>query len=172
MTRKTMSATAIITFLSCSGALAQETAPASATFLDAKGKQSGTAELTPAAAGGVIIRMEVSGLPANQWVAVHVHETGECDASKQHESAGGHFNPGKAQHGFHTAGGPHAGDMPNQYVGADGVLRTEVHNTMISLDKNENSVIGRALMVHAKPDDYRSQPSGDAGERLACAEIR
>lgn len=172
MTCKSISAAAVIGLLSCGTALAQETPSASATFVDVKGKQSGTAELTSAAAGGVLIRMEISGLPASQWVAVHVHETGECDASTQHESAGGHFNPGSKSHGYQSADGPHAGDMPNQYVGADGVLRAEIHNPMISLDRNETGVIGRAVMVHAKPDDYKSQPSGNAGQRLACGVIR
>lgn len=172
MKSKNITAATLIAVMSGGVAFAQENAPSSATFVDAKGEQSGTAELTTPAAGGVLIRMEISGLPASQWVAVHVHETGECDASTQHESAGGHFNPGSKSHGYQSSDGPHAGDMPNQYVGADGVLRTEIHNPMISLDKNETGVIGRALMVHAKPDDYKSQPSGDAGQRLACGVIR
>ncbi|MCY1666843.1 superoxide dismutase family protein [Rhizobium sp. SL86] len=172
MTSKNITAATLIAVMSGGVAFAQENPPSSATFVDAKGEQSGTAELTTPAAGGVLIRMEISGLPASQWVAVHVHETGECDASTQHESAGGHFNPGSKSHGYQSSDGPHAGDMPNQYVGADGVLRTEIHNPMISLDKNETGVIGRALMVHAKPDDYKSQPSGDAGQRLACGVIR
>ncbi len=99
MTRKTMSATAIITFLSCCGALAQETAPASATFLDAKGKQSGTAELTPAPAGGVIIRMEVSGLPANQWVPF-MSRNRRVRRIETARIGRWPFQPSKAPHGF------------------------------------------------------------------------
>lgn len=141
-----------------------------ANFVDKDGKEAGRAALT-AGKNGVLIEMEVTGLPAGQWVAFHVHETGKCDAASHHESAGKHFNPGKTEHGFLAANGPHAGDMPNQYVGADGILRAQVFNSMVVLDGGDNAIRGRALMIHAKSDDNRSQPSGDAGERLACAVI-
>ena len=85
--------------------------------------------------------------------------------------AGGHFNPGSKEHGYDAANGPHAGDMPNQYVAADGTLRAEVLNPEVTLADGEAGIRGRALMIHAGADDYRSQPSGDAGERLACAVI-
>ena len=152
-------------------ASAQDAATASASFVNADGQANGNAELTGMAAGGVLIMLEVTGLPANQWVAFHVHETGSCDHATNHESAGGHFNPGSKEHGYKSASGPHAGDMPNQYVASDGALRAEVFNHMISLDDSETGIKGRALMVHAKADDYESQPSGDAGDRLACAVI-
>ena len=154
-------------------ALAQETpaATAKAAFVDADGKANGNADLMATTSGAVLIQLEVSGLPAGQWVAFHVHETGSCDHATHYESAGGHFNPGSKEHGFEAANGPHAGDMPNQYVGSDGVLRAQVLNTMVTLDKAETGIVGRALMIHAKADDYKSQPSGDAGDRLACAVI-
>jgi len=96
---------------------------------------------------------------------------GFLDHTGGHESAGGHFNPGGKEHGFNAPNGPHAGDMPNQYVGSDGTLRAQVLNTFVSLAEGENSVKGRALMVHGGADDYESQPSGKAGERLACAVV-
>lgn len=154
-----------------SAATAQDAATASASFVNTEGQANGNAELTGMAAGGVLIKLEVTGLPANQWVAFHVHETGSCDHESNHESAGGHFDPGSKEHGYKSANGPHAGDMPNQYVGSDGTLRAEVFNHMISLGDGETGIKGRALMVHAKGDDYESQPSGDAGDRLACAVI-
>ncbi len=141
-----------------------------ANFVGKDGKETGRATLTEGK-NGVLIEMEVTNLPLRQWVAFHVHETGKCDAAHNHESAGKHFNPGKTEHGFLAANGPHAGDMPNQYVGSDGVLRAQVFNSMVVLDNAENGIRGRALMIHAKSDDNRSQPSGDAGERLACAVI-
>ncbi|MVA82551.1 superoxide dismutase family protein [Agrobacterium vitis] len=150
---------------------AQGAATGSASFVNAGGQANGNAELAGMAAGGVLIKLEVTGLPAGQWVAVHVHETGSCDHTMKHESAGGHFNPGSKEHGYKAANGPHAGDMPNQYVGSDGVLRAEIFNHIVLLDDGETGIKGRALMVHAKADDYESQPSGDAGERLACAVI-
>jgi Cu-Zn family superoxide dismutase len=151
-------------------AFAQDAETISAGFVDGQGKDNGTAELTTTPAG-VLLELEVTGLPPGQWVAFHVHETGSCDHTTGHESAGGHFNPTSKEHGFLSENGPHAGDMPNQYVGADGVLRAQILNSAVTLDKGEAGVVGRALMIHAKPDDYQSQPSGDAGERLACAVV-
>lgn len=156
-------------------ALAQDVASpapdaASAAFIDASGEMSGSATLT-GTPNGVLIEIEVNGLPADQWVAFHVHETGSCDPDTHHESAGGHFNPSDVEHGYLTETGPHAGDMPNQYVPADGVLRSQTFNPFVTLDDGEASIMGRALMVHAQADDYTSQPSGDAGDRLACAVI-
>lgn len=165
-------ATTAVAILALSGnTFAQDAATATANFVNAEGQANGTAELTGMAAGGVLIKLEVTGLPAGEWVAFHVHETGSCDHATNHESAGGHFNPGSREHGYDSANGPHAGDMPNQYVGADGALRAEVYNHMVTLDDGDQGIKGRALMVHAKGDDYESQPSGDAGDRLACAVI-
>jgi Cu-Zn family superoxide dismutase len=149
-------------------AMAQETVTVG--FVDTAGKDNGTADLT-ATPGGVLIELEVSGLPANQWVAFHVHETGSCDHASGHESAGGHFNPTDRKHGYLSEGGPHAGDMPNQYVGADGILRAQVFNGAVELNREKTGILGRALMIHAKADDYQSQPSGNAGQRLACGVI-
>lgn len=171
MIRRSLALTAAL--LLAGPALAQDatTATAKAAFVDADGKANGNAELMATTTGAVLIQLEVTGLPAGQWVAFHVHETGSCDHATDHQSAGGHFNPGSKEHGFEAANGPHAGDMPNQYVGSDGALRAQVLNTMVTLDKAETGILGRALMIHAKPDDYKSQPSGDAGDRLACAVI-
>lgn len=153
------------------GALAQAAETAVARFVDEDGEANGTAELWALPSGGVMIRIEVTGLPENSWVAFHVHETGSCDHETDHESAGGHFNPEESDHGFLSPGGPHAGDMPNQYVPADGTLRSEVVNSSVTLTDGVAGVRGRALMIHAKADDHESQPAGDAGDRLACAVI-
>ncbi|WP_186398263.1 superoxide dismutase family protein [Stappia sp. P2PMeth1] len=147
----------------------QDRAQASATFVNQAGEENGKATLTETP-GGVLIELEVTGLPAEQWVAFHVHETGTCDAQTGHESAGGHFNPTDASHGYLAEGGPHAGDMPNQWVDAGGTLRAQVFNAMVSLD-GDNAIRGRALMIHGGEDDYISQPTGDAGDRQACAVI-
>lgn len=148
-----------------------ETTSASAGFVDMEGAENGTATLT-GTPNGVLIEIEVSGLPAGEWLAFHVHETGTCDHESDHESAGGHFNPTDAAHGYLSEGGPHAGDMPNQYVGEDGVLRAQVFNHMVTLgDGGEADIAGRALMIHGGTDDYETQPTGDAGDRYACAVI-
>ncbi|GHC79695.1 superoxide dismutase family protein [Limoniibacter endophyticus] len=161
-------ATVALCFLA-TPSFSQQQTDADAQFLDLEGKTVGMATLT-GTPQGVVINVEVTGLPASQWVAFHVHETGTCDHEGQHESAGGHYNPGDKNHGYADPDGPHAGDMPNQYVPADGVLRAQVFNSMVRLGEG-NDIKGRALMIHAKPDDYKTQPTGDAGDRLACAVI-
>lgn len=150
------------------GALAQNV-ETQADFIDVEGNEVGTAHLigTPQ---GVLFSLDLSGLPASQWVAFHVHDNGECNPEDSFESAGDHFNPADVEHGYLTETGPHAGDMPNQYVGADGVLKAEVFNPLVLLE-GDDSIVGLALMLHTGADDYQSQPSGDAGDRLACAVI-
>lgn len=165
---KTLLVVAMFGAVAMAPAFAQETVEVG--FVNGEGRDNGTAELT-ATPTGVLIELEVSGLPAGQWVAFHVHETGSCDHTTGHDSAGGHFNPTAKEHGYLAKGGPHAGDMPNQYVGADGILRAQVFNPSVTLDKGERGIVGRALMIHAKADDYQTQPSGAAGARLACGVI-
>jgi Cu-Zn family superoxide dismutase len=148
-----------------------ETTSATASFVDMEGAPNGTATLT-GTPNGVLIEIEVTGLPEGEWLAFHIHETGSCDHETDHESAGGHFNPGDVPHGYLAEGGPHAGDMPNQYVDSEGTLRAQVFNSMVTLgDGGETDISGRALMVHGGGDDYMTQPTGDAGDRYACAVI-
>ena len=143
---------------------------ARAAFVDQAGNTMGMAELTDSPQG-VLIELDLGGLPPAQWVAFHVHETGKCDPAGHHKSAGGHFNPDGREHGYFAANGPHAGDMPNQYVAADGTLKTQVFKSFVRLAPGEFNILGRALMIHANPDDYKSQPAGEAGDRIACAVI-
>lgn len=157
--------------LVATAAVAQDTTTATATFISKAGKESGTAKLTDTATG-VLIELDVSDLPAGQWVAFHVHETGTCDHAGGHMSAGGHFNPDKSAHGFNDPKGPHAGDMPNQFVAADGRLKAQVLNSFVRLDEGDSAIRGKALMIHGKADDYKSQPAGDAGDRQACGVIK
>lgn len=149
----------------------QASGTAQADFVDRSGTETGRAHLT-AADDGVLFEVEVSGLTPRKWVALHIHETGTCDHAGGHETAGGHFNPDEKEHGFLGANGPHAGDLPNQYVGDDGVLRAQVYSALVRLDDKERGIRGRALIVHAGSDDYRTDPAGGAGDRLACAVIR
>lgn len=152
-------------------AFAQQTKnTAEANFVDRAGKETGRAHLT-AGNDGVLFEVEVSGLEPRKWVALHIHESGTCDHAGGHELAGGHFNPDEKEHGFVAANGPHAGDLPNQYVAEDGVMRAQIYATMVRLDDAERGIRGRALVVHAGSDDYRTNPAGGAGDRLACAVI-
>ena len=118
-------------------AFAQQTkTTAEANFVDGAGKETGRAHLT-AGRDGVLFEVEVSGLEPRKWVALHIHETGTCDPADGHKAAGGHFNPDEKQHGFVAAEGPHAGDLPNQYVAEDGVMRAQIYSTLVRLDDAE-----------------------------------
>ena len=157
---------------------APEPAPAStaqqamAVLASASGSRvSGKLTLAPMG-DGVHISGEVGGLAAGGQFGFHVHEKGDCSAVDA-TSAGGHFNPAASPHG--RAGGPahHAGDMDNITSGADGVAKVNVHLRGVTLGGGAtNDIAGRAVIVHAAPDDYHSQPTGNAGARVACGVIR
>jgi Cu-Zn family superoxide dismutase len=162
--------------VSAAASLAQSPQTAKATFLNAEGEAVGSARLTETPSG-VLISLELSGLAPGHH-AFHIHAVGRCDAAAGFESAGSHFEPGDHRHGFKDAQGPHAGDMPNQFVGADGVLKAEVLNTRVTLGSGEATrraplfdQDGATLVLHADADDYESQPAGKAGSRIACAVI-
>jgi superoxide dismutase, Cu-Zn family len=144
---------------------------AKAMLKNAEGADVGRVELTQVD-DGVLLRVAVKGLPLGDH-AFHVHAIGKCEPP--FTSAGGHFNPGNKKHGMMAADGHHAGDMPNLVVPASGELKLEVVNTAITLDKDKpNSVLkpdGTAFVIHAAPDDYKTDPTGDAGGRIACGVI-
>lgn len=120
---------------------------------------------------GLRISGELAGLKPGSEHGFHVHENGDCSAPDA-TSAGGHFNPAGQAHGSMDANPHHVGDMPNQTANAQGVADVNVLVHDMSLDPgSDHNVIGRALVVHAQPDDYQSQPSGNAGARIACGVI-
>ena len=165
--RRTLPIVTLIASLAAGGAAY---AQASTTLKDADGKDVGTATLTETP-NGVLIALDVSGIPAGNH-AFHVHAVGKCEAP-DFKSAGPHFNPEETKHGIMSEHGPHAGDMPNLEVPADGKLKVEVLNTLLKL-KGENAIFdddGAALVIHAKADDYKTDPAGDAGDRIACGVI-
>lgn len=121
---------------------------------------------------GVHFSGEIGGLTPNGTHAIHVHERGDCSAADA-ASAGGHFNPAMRPHGKVGDGSHHGGDMLNIVADSRGVARVDVHAEGVVLGGGAaNDVIGRAVIVHAMPDDYVSQPSGNAGARIACGVIR
>ena len=119
-------------------------------------------------AGGVTFRIDAAGLPHGVH-GIHVHSVGRCDPP-EFTSAGGHWNPAGRKHGMNNPAGPHAGDLPNVEVAANGVLGATITlagaNMAGLLDAD-----GAALVLHAGPDDYATDPSGNSGARIACAVI-
>lgn len=142
-----------------------------ATLKDADGKEVGSAQLSQTP-HGVLVRLTLKGVAAGEH-AFHIHQTGKCEPP--FTTAGGHFNPGNKKHGIMVADGPHAGDMPNLHIPSDGNLAIEVVNAAVTLDKDKpNSLYkpeGTALIIHAGKDDYKTDPTGDAGGRIACGVI-
>ncbi len=119
---------------------------------------------------GVRIVADVNGLPAGDY-AMHLHAIGRCEAPA-FTSAGPHFNPDQKQHGRLNPMGEHAGDLPNLTVGADRRGRLEADRPGLMLRGGAAPLLdtdGAALVLHAAPDDYRSDPAGNAGTRIACA---
>lgn len=114
---------------------------------------------------------EVSGLQPNSQHGFHVHEKGDCSAPDA-MSAGGHFNPTGKAHGHLSPDGRHVGDMPNLRADREGRASFSFDLSGMTLRSGETSVLGKAVIVHAKPDDYRTQPTGGAGDRLACGVIK
>lgn len=120
---------------------------------------------------GVRVKGHINGLKPNSTHGFHIHENGDCGAPDA-SSAGGHFNPAQQPHGHPGSKPHHAGDIPNQHADASGVATVNVMVPNIELGTgSKTDVLGRALIVHAQPDDYSSQPSGNAGPRIACGVI-
>lgn len=149
------------------------------------GRTIGTAllEETPK---GVLMTVDVKDTGETGWRAIHYHAIADCspldgeiEGKGAFTNSGGHFNPDGTEHGFHHQEGAHAGDMPNIYVHEDGTAKVKILNTFVTLHKQ--NVEGRAslfdedgsaLIIHEGIDDYKSQPSGAAGPRFACAVIK
>jgi Cu-Zn family superoxide dismutase len=139
-------------------------------LLDGEGASIGTVALTQMARG-VRILAEAAGLPSGPH-AFHIHAVGVCEPP--FTSAGGHFNPTGAEHGWNNPRGHHAGDLPNVHVQEDGVLAIEYFTGAVTLGQGDTSLFdadGSSAVIHQAADDYQSDPAGHAGDRIACAVI-
>ena len=144
---------------------------ANASLLDSSGTQVGLATFSEAGGTGQL-GISVSGLSPGPH-GMHIHDTGAC-TPPDFESAGSHFNPGSKKHGLENPEGPHAGDMPNLVVKADGSADTTFTVSASLLTQGSESMIGtqqRAFVIHADPDDQKSDPSGNSGSRVVCGVI-
>jgi Cu-Zn family superoxide dismutase len=145
---------------------------AKATLVNPQGQKVGEATLTQTPEG-VKIELVAENLPPGVH-AFHIHDKGDCHAH-DFMTAGGHFNPFQKEHGFKNPKGPHAGDLPNITVGPDGKAKVEVMAKLVTLKAGEKNSLfqpgGTSLVIHADPDDYMTNPAGNAGARIACGPI-
>jgi superoxide dismutase, Cu-Zn family len=150
---------------------AAATPSASAVLKNADGKEVAKAMLAPAK-GGVRVRVVAQGLSPGKH-GMHLHAAGKCEPP-DFKTAGGHFNPGGKQHGLHNPEGAHAGDLPNLVVGKNGRGKGTFLARGATLGEGEGSLLspeGSALVIHAEPDDEKSDPAGNSGARIACGVV-
>lgn len=154
-----------------SGQTGPETA--NAIIYNRNGERIGAATFTAVQGTGVKIALDVHGLPPGLH-GFHIHSKGQCEPP-EFGSAGPHFNPQHKQHGLRNPQGPHAGDLGNLQVGTNGQAHVVILDPRLSLASgNPNSILrpgGASLVIHARPDDEMSDPSGNSGERIACGTI-
>jgi Cu-Zn family superoxide dismutase len=164
---------AIVTLAGCTAAGSQAIprGPLEAPFRDATGRDLGTATFTQLT-HGVLLRVSLRGLTPGAH-GIHLHQRGRCEAgTPAFESAGGHTNPTSRAHGWNAPNGQHQGDLPNLVVAGDGTASAEFVVAGARLGDGTGALTdadGVSVIVHAKADDHRTDPSGDSGDRVACA---
>jgi Cu-Zn family superoxide dismutase len=135
-----------------------------------KGKISGVIAFVKTESG-VLVKADLKGFKKGSIHGLHIHENGDCSAP-DFKSAGGHYNPSGQPHGDPQMADHHAGDFGNVKADKKGRVKFEKEFKGISINGNLNPILGKAVVVHAKADDLKSQPSGDSGDRIACGVIQ
>jgi Cu-Zn family superoxide dismutase len=165
-----IAACALLSACSSMGDIFNRGPSATAVLAPTKGNQvTGTVHFKQRG-DSVLVNVKVTGLKPNGTHGFHVHEKGDCSAADA-SSAGAHFNPGNMPHGGLSSEKRHAGDLGNLQADANGYAEASVEVSGITLGADANSIIGRAVIVHASPDDLATQPAGNAGARVACGLI-
>ena len=167
----------VLVFLSallCSTVAFGQAAPKSAhaDIVNAQAQNIGSAKIVPAKKG-VKIEVNVSQLPPGKH-GIHIHAVGKCDGPA-FTTAGGHLNPDTKKHGKDNPEGPHAGDLLMIEAKADGTAKATLLDTMVTLGDGPNSVFhegGTSIVIHEKEDDYKTDPAGNSGARIACGVIQ
>ena len=163
--------TPLFAALALSGCAGLQSGPTATAQLAATNGNTVTGRVTFAqSAARVVVSGEVRGLAPNTEHGFHIHEKGDC-SSGDGMSTGGHFNPDGLPHGAHDHPDHHAGDLKSLQTDASGVARFSFESSTLSVGQGANDVVGRGLIVHRDPDDYKTQPTGNSGPRMACAVI-
>ena len=167
---KSNSVIALFAGIALAGAAIQSAGAAGqarADLMDPQGMSVGEIALSQTPQG-TLLHAKLRNLPPGAH-AFHVHAVGKCEPP--FKSAGGHFNPEGKKHGILAAEGMHVGDMPNIHVPTSGELEIEILNARLKLDAGLFDSDGAAIVIHAGPDDYMTDPAGAAGPRIACGVI-
>jgi superoxide dismutase, Cu-Zn family len=168
---KTLIAIAALVVLGACHTVPTEAPRATAALKPTTGNKTfGEANFEQLADNKVRVSVYVQGLKPGAEHGLHIHEKGDC-SSGDGMSTGGHFNPASKPHGHYQAPEHHAGDLPSLKAGKNGRARIDVELSGLTVAPGASSVIGRGIIVHADPDDYKTQPTGNAGARIACGVI-
>jgi len=167
---KPILAAAAVTLLAACATMPDVPLRATAQLQPTKGSKTFGEGTFEQAGGKVRVVIYVQGLKPGQEHGLHIHEIGDC-SSGDGMSTKGHFNPFGKPHAHQGTPERHAGDLPSLKAGKDGLAKIDVMLDIITVGPGPASVVGRGLIVHADPDDYKTQPTGNAGARIACGVI-
>ena len=169
--KKCLTAAAAALLAACQSTIPQEPLRATAALQPTKGSKAFGEATFEEVDGRVRVIVFTQGLAPDREHGLHIHEAGDC-SSGDGMSAGGHFNPHGKPHGPPSTAERHAGDLPALKAGKDGRAKLDVTVDTITVRPGPASIVGRGLIIHADPDDYKTQPTGNSGARIACGVIK